>query len=63
MGPEPLTGSTRMKAGTAQKMVLNLLSTGTMIRQGKVYSNLMVDLTATNGKLVQRSRALGKAKD
>lgn len=58
VGPEPLTGSTRMKAGTAQKMVLNLLSTGTMIRQGKVYSNLMVDLKATNGKLVQRSRAM-----
>ncbi|MBR5446254.1 MAG: N-acetylmuramic acid 6-phosphate etherase [Clostridia bacterium] len=55
-GPEVVTGSTRMKAGTAQKMVLNMLSTGTMIRCGKVMGNLMVDVQATNEKL--RARAL-----
>lgn len=55
-GPEPVTGSTRMKAGTAQKLVLNLLSTSTMIRMGKVYENLMVDVKATNVKL--RNRAI-----
>ena len=54
-GPEPLTGSTRLKAGTAQKLVLNLLSTATMIRLGKVYSNLMVDVRATNHKLRDRA--------
>lgn len=54
-GPEPITGSTRMKAGTAQKMVLNMLSTGTMIRLGKTYGNLMVDLQPTNEKLRDRS--------
>jgi len=54
-GPEAVTGSTRMKAGTAQKMILNMLTTATMIRLGKVYSNLMVDLKATNAKLQQRS--------
>ncbi len=54
-GPEPLTGSTRMKAGTAQKLVLNLLTTATMIRLGKVYSNLMVDVRATNRKLRDRA--------
>ena len=54
-GPEVITGSTRMKAGTAQKLVLNMLSTGTMIKLGKVYSNLMVDLMATNKKLEERS--------
>lgn len=54
-GPEALTGSTRMKAGTAQKMALNMLSTGTMIRRGKTYSNLMVDVQATNDKLRDRS--------
>lgn len=54
-GPEVITGSTRMKAGTAQKLVLNMLSTGTMIKLGKVYSNLMVDLLATNKKLEERS--------
>ena len=53
-GPEALSGSTRLKAGTAQKMVLNLLSTGTMIQQGKTYSNLMVDVKATNEKLQAR---------
>jgi N-acetylmuramic acid 6-phosphate etherase len=55
-GPEVILGSTRMKAGTAQKMVLHTLSTGVMIRLGRVYSNLMVDMPATNRKL--RARAL-----
>lgn len=55
VGPEALTGSTRMKAGTAQKMVLNLLSTCSMIRLGKVYENLMVDLKPTNEKLRERA--------
>jgi len=54
VGPEVVTGSSRMKAGTAQKLVLNMLTTGSMIRSGKVYSNLMVDVEATNQKLVQR---------
>lgn len=54
-GPEALTGSTRMKAGTAQKMILNLLSTCTMVRLGKVYENLMVDLRPTNEKLRERA--------
>ncbi len=53
-GPEVITGSTRMKSGTAQKMVLNMLSTGTMIKLGKVYGNLMVDVMPTNQKLVKR---------
>lgn len=53
---EALTGSTRMKAGTAQKMVLNMLSTGSMIKLGKVYENLMVDLEATNLKLSERCK-------
>lgn len=57
VGPEILTGSTRLKAGTAQKMVLNMISTATMIRIGKVYDNLMIDVQATNEKLV--SRAIG----
>ena len=52
-GPEVITGSTRMKSGTAEKMVLNMLSTGAMIRLGKVYGNLMVDVMPTNEKLVQ----------
>jgi len=56
VGPEVVTGSTRMKAGTAQKMVLNMLSTTVMIKLGKVYSNLMVDLNATNEKLRVRAR-------
>ena len=51
VGPEALTGSTRMKSGTAQKLVLNLLSTGVAVRLGKVYSNLMVDVKASNVKL------------
>lgn len=54
VGPEVVTGSSRMKAGTAQKLVLNMLTTGAMIRSGKVYSNLMVDVEATNKKLIQR---------
>ena len=53
-GPEVITGSTRMKAGTATKMILNMISTTTMIRMGKVYGNLMVDLMAVNDKLVDR---------
>ncbi|SFS36561.1 N-acetylmuramic acid 6-phosphate etherase [Marininema halotolerans] len=57
-GPEILTGSTRLKAGTAQKMVLNMLSTTLMIRLGKTYSNLMVDLKPTNKKLQNRSRQI-----
>jgi N-acetylmuramic acid 6-phosphate etherase len=55
-GPEVIMGSTRMKSGTAQKLVLNQLSTGVMIRLGRVYSNLMIDMPATNAKL--RSRAV-----
>ena len=53
-GPEVVTGSTRMKAGTATKLILNMISTATMIRLGKVYGNLMVDLMAVNDKLVER---------
>ncbi len=55
VGPEVITGSTRLKAGTAQKLVLNMISTGVMIRLGKTYGNLMVDLQATNYKLRRRS--------
>ena len=55
VGPEALTGSTRMKSGTAQKLVLNMLSTGAMIKLGKVYQNLMVDVKATNVKLIDRA--------
>lgn len=54
VGPEVITGSTRLKAGSAQKLVLNMISTGAMIRIGKVYSNLMVDVEATNAKLIAR---------
>lgn len=54
-GAEVITGSTRMKSGTAQKMVLNMISTGAMIKIGKVYSNLMVDLNCNNGKLKMRA--------
>ncbi len=54
-GPEVVTGSTRLKSGTAQKLVLNMLSTATMIKMGKVYSNLMVDVCASNQKLVARA--------
>ncbi len=55
VGPEVLTGSTRMKAGTATKMVLNMLTTGAMVRLGKTFGNLMIDVRATNAKLVERS--------
>lgn len=55
VGPEVIMGSTRMKAGTAQKLVLNMLSTGVMIKLGKVFSNLMVDMIASNVKLRQRA--------
>ncbi|MGE5674739.1 MAG: N-acetylmuramic acid 6-phosphate etherase [Mycobacterium leprae] len=58
VGPEVLTGSTRMKAGTAQKMVLNMLSTATMVRLGKTYGNLMVDVKPSNAKLVERARRI-----
>lgn len=54
VGPEVVTGSSRMKAGTAQKLILNMLTTGAMIRSGKVFGNLMVDVEATNAKLLQR---------
>lgn len=56
VGPEVIMGSTRMKAGSAQKMVLNTLSTGIMIHAGKVYHNLMVDVLPTNEKLIQRAQ-------
>lgn len=59
-GGEVVTGSTRMKAGTAQKMVLNMISTGCMIRLGKVYGNLMVDVKPTNAKLVVRAKNMIK---
>lgn len=58
VGPEVLTGSTRLKAGTAQKLVLNMLSTGAMIGLGKVFQNLMVDVLPTNEKLVVRSQRI-----
>ncbi len=58
VGPEVISGSTRMKAGTATKLVLNMLTTGTMVRLGKTYGNLMVDLRATNLKLMERSRRI-----
>ena len=56
VGPEILTGSSRMKAGTAQKLVLNMITTGAMIRCGKVFGNLMVDVQATNDKLLARQK-------
>jgi len=58
VGPEVISGSTRMKAGTATKMVLNMLTTGTMVRLGKTHGNLMVDLRASNSKLILRARRL-----
>lgn len=58
VGPEVITGSTRMKAGTAQKLVLNMLTTATMVRLGKVYGNLMVDVQPTNRKLVERAKRI-----
>ena len=58
VGPEVVMGSTRMKSGTAQKLVLNMLTTASMIRLGKVYENMMVDLRMSNRKLVERSRRI-----
>lgn len=58
VGPEVVTGSTRLKAGTAQKMALNMLSTAAMVKLGKVYHNLMVDLRVTNEKLANRARRI-----
>ncbi|MBW0966469.1 N-acetylmuramic acid 6-phosphate etherase, partial [Escherichia coli] len=55
VGPEVLTGSTRLKSGTAQKLSLNMISTITMVGVGKVYDNLMIDVKATNQKLIDRS--------
>ena len=56
VGPEAIMGSTRLKSGTAQKLVLNMLTTATMVRLGKIYENMMVDLMATSRKLVERGR-------
>ena len=58
VGPEVLMGSTRMKSGTAQKLVLNMLTTTAMVKLGKVYENMMVDLQLTNAKLVERSKRI-----
>ncbi|GAC1662101.1 MAG: N-acetylmuramic acid 6-phosphate etherase [Candidatus Acidiferrum sp.] len=58
VGPEVLTGSTRLKAGTSQKMVLNMLSTAAMVRLGHVYENLMIDVALTNEKLAERGRRI-----
>ncbi len=58
VGPEVVMGSTRMKSGTAQKLVLNMLTTAAMIRLGKVYENMMIDLQMTNKKLVERSKKI-----
>lgn len=58
VGPEVIMGSTRMKSGTAQKMVLNMITTGAMIRTGKIYENVMVDLMLTNKKLVERAKRI-----
>ena len=60
-GPEVLTGSTRLKAGTAQKMILNMISTGSMVGIGKAYQNLMVDVQRTNNKLVVRTQNITMA--
>lgn len=58
VGQEPIAGSTRMKSGTAQKMVINMISTASMVRLGKTYGNVMVDLQLTNAKLVERARKI-----
>jgi N-acetylmuramic acid 6-phosphate etherase len=58
VGPEVISGSTRLKAGTATKLVLNTLTTASMVRLGKTYGNWMVDLRATNSKLMARSRRI-----
>jgi N-acetylmuramic acid 6-phosphate etherase len=57
-GPEILAGSTRLKAGTAQKLILNMISTATMVRLGKVYGNRMIDVAVTNRKLRRRAEAI-----
>lgn len=57
-GPEVIMGSTRMKSGTSQKMILNMLSSATMIKLGKVYDNLMVDMKPNNGKLIERAKRM-----
>lgn len=57
-GEEPITGSTRMKSGTAQKMICNMISTASMIKMGKVYQNLMIDVQTTNEKLVRRAESI-----
>jgi N-acetylmuramic acid 6-phosphate etherase len=58
VGPEVVMGSTRMKSGTAQKLVLNMLTTASMIRMGKVYENMMIDLQMTNKKLIERAKRI-----
>ena len=58
VGPEVIMGSTRMKSGTAQKLVLNMLTTASMIRLGKIYENMMIDLQRTNKKLIERSKRI-----
>lgn len=58
VGPEVIMGSTRMKSGTAQKLVLNMMTTASMIKMGKVYENMMIDLQMTNKKLVERSKRI-----
>lgn len=58
VGPEVISGSTRMKAGTAQKMILDMVSTASMVKMGKVYGNLMVDVMATNKKLKERAKSV-----
>mgnify|MGYP001465304929 CR=1 FL=1 len=59
-GAEPLTGSTRMKSGTAQKLILNMITTASMIKLGKVYENLMIDVAMHNNKLISRARTIVK---
>ncbi|MCB0541398.1 MAG: N-acetylmuramic acid 6-phosphate etherase, partial [Bacteroidetes bacterium] len=58
VGPEVVMGSTRMKSGTAQKLVLNMLTTASMVRLGKTYENMMIDLQMTNKKLVERAKRI-----
>lgn len=60
VGPEAITGSTRLKAGTAQKMILNMISTGAMIRTGKIYKNYMIDVSIKNDKLFERAKKIIK---
>lgn len=61
IGPEPITGSTRMRSGTAQKLILNMISTELMVKAGKVYENLMVDVQPSNEKLVDRAQRIIRA--